>query len=115
MSRKDDKIAIAVATDLQSGLKSYLAPWEGQIILVCQKCQKKIRHSGKKNKLGKLAKDLKKRCRREQNGPRFHVIEVSCLKVCPKGGVTVCPQNLIARNEFSIVRSAADINALFAL
>jgi predicted metal-binding protein len=114
MSIKEDEIAVAVATDQQSGLKSYPAPWEGQVILVCRKCQKKIRHDGKKNKLGKLAKELKKRSREEGSGPRLHVIEVSCLKVCPKGGVTVCPPKQLARNEFSIVRSPADVNALLA-
>jgi hypothetical protein len=112
MSEENDNPAIAVATDHQTGLRSYRAPWKGQVILVCRKCQKKLRHAGKKNRLAKLAKYLKKRTRQDENGLQLHVIEVSCLKLCPKGGVTVCAQRQLACNECSIVRSKADADAL---
>ena len=95
-------------------VKSYRAPWKGQLVLVCRKCQRKLKHSGRKNGIAKLAKELKKRARRDEDGPRLHVIQVPCLKMCPKGGVTVCTQNQLARGECSIVRTIEDMEALLS-
>jgi hypothetical protein len=92
-------------------LRSYRAPWKGELLLVCRKCQKKLKHE--KNGLAKLRKALKKRARHDENGPRFHVLEVPCLKMCPEGGITVCTQRQVGRGECSIVRSSADIDALY--
>jgi predicted metal-binding protein len=86
-------------------IRSYRAPWKGQLLLVCRKCQKKL----KKNK---LAKRLKKRARHGDGGTRLHVLQVPCLKMCPKGGITVCTQTQLARGECSIVRSKEDVEAL---
>ena len=96
----------------RNGLRSYPGPWEGQIILACRKCQKKLKHGGKKNGIAKLNKELKKRG--NQEGVQLRVIEVSCLKMCPEGGVTVCTQRQLGRNECSIVRTKADVDALVA-
>jgi predicted metal-binding protein len=96
-------------------VRSYPAPWKGQLLLVCRKCQRKLKHSGKKNGLAKLAKGLKKRARHDEDGPKLHVIQVPCLKMCPKGGVTVCTQGQLARGECSIVRTAKDVEALLSL
>jgi hypothetical protein len=87
-------------------IRSYRAPWKGQLLLICRKCQRKLKHSGKKKGLAKLGKTLKK------DGPQLHVIEVSCLQLCPKGGVTVCTQQQLARGECSIVRTGADVDSL---
>jgi predicted metal-binding protein len=93
-------------------VRSYRAPWKGQLVLVCRKCQKKLKHSGKKNGIAKLGKGLKKRARHDEDGLKLHVIEVPCLKLCPKGGVTVCTQRQLGRGECSIVRTAADVDVL---
>src|ERR1700735_2178017 len=77
-------------TQLEGRLRSYRGPWKGQLVLVCRKCQKKIKHSGTKNKLGKLSKTLKKRARRQEGGAVIDTVGVSCLGMCPKGGITVC-------------------------
>jgi hypothetical protein len=90
----------------ERSLRSYRAPWKGQLLLICRKCQKKLKHGGKKKSLAKLGKTLKK------DRPQFHVIEVSCLKMCPKGAVTVCTQQQLARGECSIVGTGADVDAL---
>jgi hypothetical protein len=37
---------------------------------------------------------------------------VPCLKMCPKGGVTVCTQAQLALGECSIVRTKEDVEAL---
>ncbi len=96
-------------------LRNYRAPWKGQLLLACRKCQKKLRHRGKKNGPAQLNKALKKRARLDEAGLSLRVIGVPCLNLCPKGGVTVCTQQQIANNECSIVRSRADVDALFAL
>jgi hypothetical protein len=95
------------------GVRTYGAPWKGQLLLVCRKCQKKLKHGGKKQSVSKLSKALKKRARDDENAPKLHVIEVSCLNLCPKGGVTVCTQRQLADGECSIVRSRADVDALY--
>jgi predicted metal-binding protein len=98
-------------TQLDGSLRSYRGPWKGQLVLVCRKCQKKIKHSGTKNKLAKLSKALKKRVRQE-SGAEIDTVGVSCLGMCPKGGITVCTGPLLARHECLILRSQDDVNAL---
>ncbi len=80
--------------------------------MVCRKCQAKLKHGGKKNGLAKLKKVLKRRARQDEQGPRLHVVDVSCLKMCPKGGVTVCTQQQLEHDECSIMRTRADVDAL---
>jgi predicted metal-binding protein len=98
----------------QGKVRSYPAPWEGQLLLICRKCQKKLKHSGNKKMAG-LAKRLKKQGRHHEHGVHLHVIQVPCLKMCPKGGVTVCTQAALARGECSIVRTQEDVEALLGL
>jgi hypothetical protein len=94
-------------------IRSFRAPWKGQLLLACRKCQKKLKHSGKKNELSKLNKALKKRAKHYEDAPTLHVIEVSCLNLCPKGGITVCTQRQLGQGECSVVRSATDLDALY--
>jgi len=93
----------------QGGLRSYRAPWKGQVVLVCRKCQRKLKKS---SGIAKVAKVLKKRARHDKDGPKLHVIQVPCLKMCPKGGVTVCTQGQLTRGECSIIRTMEDVEAL---
>jgi predicted metal-binding protein len=94
-------------------VRSYPAPWKGELLLACRKCQKKLKHDGKKNGISKLSRALKKRARHDEGAPRLHVLQVPCLDMCPKGGVTVCTQRQLVRGECSILRSGADIDALY--
>jgi hypothetical protein len=96
----------------QALVRTYPAPWNGQLVMVCRKCRNKLKHGGKKNKLAKLHKALRKRARRDENSPRLHVVDVSCLKLCPKGGVTVCTQQQLEDEECSIMRTSADVDLL---
>ena len=96
----------------QALVRTYPAPWKGQLVLVCRKCQNKLKHGGKKNGLAKLKKALKKRGRQDEDGLRLHVVDVSCLKLCPKGGVTVCTQQQLKDEECSFMRTSADVKAL---
>jgi hypothetical protein len=99
-------------TQLEGSLRSYRGPWKGQLLLVCRKCQKKIKHSGTKNNLVKLSKTLKKRARRLASGAEIDIVSVSCLGMCPKGGITVCTGQLLARHECLILRSQDDVDVL---
>jgi hypothetical protein len=107
-------IARLPGTEAQSQdlVRSYPAPWKGQLVMVCRKCQNKLKHGGKNNGLAKLKKVLKKRARQSEDGLRLHVVDVSCLKMCPKGGVTVCTQQQLKDEECSIMRTRADVDAL---
>ncbi len=101
-----------VVTQDREVVRSYQVPWKGQLVLVCRKCQKKLKHGGKRKGIAKLGKALKKRARDAEDGLKLHVIEVPCLKMCPKEGVTVCTQRQLGRGECSIVWSGADVDAL---
>jgi hypothetical protein len=95
---------VDVATRPEAGLRNYRAPWKGQIVLVCRKCQKKLKHGGKKKGIAKLGKELRKRTRHNEEALQLRVIEVSCLKLCP--------QQQLGRNQCCIVRTPEDIDAL---
>ena len=107
------KIEDSPAEARPGAVRSYPAPWKGELLLICRKCQKKLKHDGKKNGISKLSKTLKKRARHDENSPRLHVLEVPCLKMCPEGGITVCTQRQLGRGECSIVRSRDDVDALY--
>jgi hypothetical protein len=94
----------------QETLRSYPGPWKGELVLVCQKCQKKMRHKDGNKKLAKIGKTLRKRAMRDHN-LEVSAKNVSCLKMCPKGGVTACTGSQLARHECAILRSVADIDA----
>jgi hypothetical protein len=96
----------------QALVRTYPAPWKGQLVMVCRKCQNKLKHGGKKNGLAKLKKSLEKRARQSEDGLRLHVVDVSCLKMCPEGGVTVCTQRQLEDDRCSIMRTRADVDAL---
>jgi hypothetical protein len=94
-------------------MQSYPIPWKGQLVLACGKCQKKLKRNKTKDGSAKLSKALKKRGQRDEDGLKLRVIEVGCLKMCPKGGITVCTQGQLGRNECSIVRTQADLDSLY--
>jgi predicted metal-binding protein len=92
-------------------LRSYQGAWKGELVLICSKCQKKVKHKGGNKKLAKLGKTLRKRASRHA-GLEIAPREVACLKMCPKDGVTVCTSTQAARHECSIVRSVSDLDSL---
>ncbi len=113
MSKKIIVEATEGAVDDQNAVRSYPAPWKGQLVLVCRECQKRLKHGPEHKGLAKLNKMLKKRA--HEDGLGLHVVDVSCLKLCPKGGVTVCTPWQLERNECSIVRSRADLDSLLKI
>ncbi|HTZ60920.1 MAG TPA: hypothetical protein VMB49_22580 [Acidobacteriaceae bacterium] len=96
----------------EDGLRSYRGPWKGELVLVCRKCQKKLKHRGGNKKLARMSKTLRKRAARRDPELQIATVDVSCLKMCPKDGVTVCTGPQIARHECSVLRSLADVDVL---
>jgi predicted metal-binding protein len=94
-------------------MQSYPIPRRGQLVLACGKCQKKLKRSKRKGGGAKLSKALKRRAQRDDDGVKLRVVEVACLKMCPKGGITVCTKGQVRRNECSIVRNRADVESLY--
>ena len=93
-----------------SALKSYSARWGGELILACRKCQKKLKDSGHLRALAKLKKTVKQH-NKQHPERQLHVINVPCMDLCPKDGVTVCRPERDS-NRLSILRSLNDIERL---
>jgi predicted metal-binding protein len=94
-------------------LRIYREPWKGQLVLACGKCQKKLKKNGGKQGVASLKKSLKQRSHTDP-ALRLRVATISCLKLCPKGGVTVCTQGQVGRGECSIVYTQEDVDKLYA-
>jgi len=95
---------------MATALKSYPVSWEGELVLACRKCQKKLKRDGDLRDLAKLKKTVKS-LNKEHPERTLHVINVPCLDLCPKGGVTVCcPARDSSR--LSVVRSSTELQLL---
>ena len=92
-------------------LRSYDLPLNGQLLLACGKCQRKLKHGDNPAHLASLKKLLK--LQRKHDDLRLRVLKAPCLKMCPKGGVTVCTPAQVARHECSILRTAEDVAILY--
>src|ERR1700744_68618 len=77
-------------TAAETALRSYPGPWKGELVLVCRKCQKRLQQDGGNKKLARLRKTLRKRAHRLDDTLDVYAVDVPCLKMCPKDGVTVC-------------------------
>lgn len=95
---------------MANGLKSYPTTWEGQLVLACRKCQKKLKQDEQLHSLSKLKKTIK-RHNKEHPERLLHVINVPCMDLCPKDGVTVCCPGRDA-GQLSILRSPEGIRLL---
>ena len=96
-----------------SALRTYPSKFDGQVLLVCRKCQKKLK--GERTAAAKLKKSLKRIGRRDPDPVHFHLIAVGCMKLCPRGAVAVCSQAGMrqAPAGLSIVRTKEDVLALY--
>ena len=93
-------------------LRAYPAPWKGALLLACRKCQKKLKRDKRSTEAANLKKAMKTRSRK--NDLRLRVLQIPCLKLCPKDAVTVCTQRQLAQGTCAIVRTPADLDALYA-
>jgi predicted metal-binding protein len=94
-----------------NGLKSYPPTWEGELLLACRKCQKKLKGKPGMRALAKLKKSIKRRNKAHPEAA-LHLIGVPCMDMCPKGAVTIClagKQPVI----LSLLRTESDIDELY--
>lgn len=100
---------------MEADFKTYPAPWQGRLILVCRRCQKKLKGSKDLEALAKLKKTIKRHNRKHPD-KALHLIPIACTGLCPKNGVTVCSpaQNpeklLILRSEDDLKRLSGAAN-----
>lgn len=102
-------------TELFPQLRSYPAPWKGELLLYCTKCSRKWKKSGKKGFVD-VRKGLKKRSKASEEGPKLRMIGVGCVKMCPKNAVTVTTREQLGSTPatVSIIHNEADLDALYA-
>jgi hypothetical protein len=95
---------------MTGALKTYPVAWQGELILACRKCQKKLNREGDLRALAKLKKTVKRYNKRHPDR-LLHVINVPCMDLCPKDGVTVCCPTRDSA-QLSILRGEEDLHRL---
>ena len=94
-------------------LKLYPAPWDGQLLLACRKCQKKLKREKRLLKLTKIKKAVKDLNRRRP-AEKMHALNIPCMGLCPKNGVTVCVPSRGCGHLF-ILQSESDLERLHSV
>ena len=95
---------------MADALKPYPTSWEGELVLACRKCQKKLKSHKDRGALASLKRTVK-RFNKEHPDKLLHVINVPCMDLCPKDGVTVCCPERDGKHLL-IMRSPHDIERL---
>jgi predicted metal-binding protein len=100
------------ATSLENPFRLYPSKWNGPVLLICRKCEKKLKKSGAPLK---VKKSLKRLARQDPNPHLIQVVPIGCMDLCPKGSVTVCPSHQLtqARPGLIILRTQEDIATLY--
>jgi Fe-S-cluster-containing hydrogenase component 2 len=83
-------------------MKSHPAPWSGEVLLACKRCQKKLRKSKASPEFARMRKWIKDRLRHEPwsaQKPGLHVIEIPCQKICPRNGIVVLRQSQLTERR----------------
>ncbi len=98
-----------------SALRGYKAPWRGELILACSKCQKKLKKRKHSAGFASLKKWFKRRSKADNDAPEVRIVGIDCIKLCPKAGVTISTQHQLGATgrEVSIIRSEADLEQLY--
>jgi hypothetical protein len=97
----------------EEALRMYRVPWKGEALFACRKCQRKMKRGGPAA-LAKVKKWFKRRAKKGKD-PTVHVIQIPCVKLCPKGGVTVFSRRQLMREPpgICIARTEADLEELY--
>ena len=98
-------------------LRAYKAPWRGELILACTKCQRKLKKRKGTKAFANIKKWFKRRGKSDEGGPDVRVVGIDCIKLCPKASVTIARQQQLGNvgGEVSIIRSEADLEGLYSL
>ncbi|MGI8772838.1 MAG: hypothetical protein ACR2JE_15540 [Acidobacteriaceae bacterium] len=103
------------AIDLVGPLRIYRTPWKGELVLACRKCQKRMKKHGGGGGLSKIKRWFKRRTKTDAEAPVVHVIDVPCVKLCPRGGVTIFSQRQLEHHPpaVCIARTVEDLEAFY--
>ena len=98
-------------------LRLYRPPRTGALLLVCGKCQQKLLERGRGRSLGNIGAALEDCAERATEQLPLRVMEVGCMKECPKDGITLCALRAGERSfpRPMVVRNAAEVEAFFAV
>ncbi len=106
------------AIDTTGALRLYPAPWKGEVLFACRKCQRRMKKKDGPEALQKVKRWFKARGR-HQKGPEkrteLRVIDMTCIKLCPGDGVTVFSRGHLAHEPAGvcIARSENDLERLY--
>jgi hypothetical protein len=97
-------------------LRSYVAPWKGEIVLVCKRCQKRLRKSHRPPPFKRVKKWLRAKLREDTPETKFHIIEIPCQKICPKNGIVICGGSQLRANpvRLSVIYNGSQMRKFFA-
>jgi hypothetical protein len=100
-------------SDCGEALRMYRAPWKGEVLFVCKKCQRKMSRDAMPA-LAKVKKWFKKRAKKSKDAP-MHVIQIPCVDLCPKDGVTIFSRRQLMQEPSGvcIARTEADLEKLY--
>lgn len=103
------------AIDSSTPLRIYRTPWKGEALFACRKCQRRMKKRGGPAALVKLKSWFKKRAGKSPELPQVRVIDIPCVKLCPKSGVTVFSRRQLAHDPpgVSIARTGQDLETLY--
>lgn len=76
-------------TSKETQLTPVRSPVSQALILVCEKCGRKLAGEGEENPAKALQLSLKERIKADGKKGVLRAVVTSCLDVCPKGEVTV--------------------------
>jgi Fe-S-cluster-containing hydrogenase component 2 len=91
-------------------LHTYSPPWKGELVLACRKCQRRIRKQHGRHPLARIRRWFRKRGKRDPLGSAVHVIDIPCVKLCPRNAVTIITQR---QAGVAVARSEADLERLY--
>jgi hypothetical protein len=100
------------ASPSTDSLRLYPSRFTGPVLLVCRKCEKKLKKSGTPLKVKKSLKNL---ARRDADPNPIQTISTGCMDLCPKGAVTVCPPLQLTQTapRLMILRTQQQIATLY--
>ena len=97
-------------------LRLYRPPRSGALLLACGKCQQKLLEDGRGRHLQLLTGAIESCSAQVASELPLRVLEVGCMKECPKDGITLCA---LRAGEYSLpqpiaVHSALEVESFFA-
>ena len=91
--------------------KTYPIPLEGPYLLACKKCQRKLK--GSSHPLSNLKRALKLLRKHDPSPIPLRILQLPCLKLCPKDAITVATPTQLLRAQCTLLRDEDDLAAIY--